>query len=101
MFAKLQRQIDRKNKHKSPKKFRFDVTVSSLEGIPATIKGCRIVWTRGSRSQTTQTTPVINGEQNFAAMQDLTLRARWTPYACACRCGALEGILVTDIHHLH
>ncbi|KAL0042207.1 hypothetical protein WJX77_006142 [Trebouxia sp. C0004] len=61
MFAKLQRQIDRKNKHKSPKKFRFDVTVSSLEGIPATIKGCRIVWTRGSRSQTTQTTPVING----------------------------------------
>ncbi|KAL0050284.1 hypothetical protein WJX82_008110 [Trebouxia sp. C0006] len=61
MFAKLQRQIDRKNKHKSSKKFRFDVTVSSLEGIPATIKGCRIVWTRGSRSQTTQTTPVING----------------------------------------
>jgi hypothetical protein len=75
MFAKLQRQIDRKNKHKSPKKFRFDVTVSSLEGIPATIKGCRIVWTRGSRSQTTQTTPVINGEPNFAAMQGLTLYA--------------------------
>ena len=69
MFAKLQRQIDRKNKHKTPKKFRFDVTVSSLEGIPATIKSCRIVWTRGSRAQTTKTTPVINGKQHDAMLQ--------------------------------
>ena len=72
MFAKLQRQIERKNKHKTPKKFRFDVTITSLEGIPATIKSCRIVWTRGSRTQTTKTTSVINGRLCLLATHFLT-----------------------------
>ena len=53
MFKKLQRQLERKREGRHPLKFRFDVKVLSVVGIPKALRQCRVVWSRGAKVQIT------------------------------------------------
>lgn len=53
MFKKLQRNLERKKEGKTPIKFRFDVQVKELQGVPASVDECRVVWSRGAKVQMT------------------------------------------------
>ena len=61
MFRKLQRQLDRRAAGRASSKFSFDVSVTSLDGIPPHLKLCQIVWTRGAKEQRTEVVPVQTG----------------------------------------
>lgn len=65
MFKKLQRQIERKRDGKVPLKFRFDVRVVGVAGMPVTVDKCRVVWARGPKVQMTQVRGAKDGAADF------------------------------------
>jgi hypothetical protein len=61
MFGKLTRGISHKSSSKQKLKFRFDVHVEKLDNLPAPVKKCRVVWSRGPKLQMTDIKDVKNG----------------------------------------
>jgi hypothetical protein len=47
-------------------KFRFSVHVDKLENLPAAVKKCRVVWSRGSKLQMTELRDVRGGARRAA-----------------------------------
>lgn len=65
MFKKLQRQIDRKKAGSQAIKYRFDLHLDSLNGLPKTVTQCRMVWARGAKVQLTKLVWVEDGVAKF------------------------------------
>eukprot|EP00951_Prasinocladus_malaysianus_P026096 scaffold230555_cov44-Prasinocladus_malaysianus.AAC.1 len=65
MFKKLQRQIDRKKAGAQSIKYRFDLHLAGLEGLPKSVKECRIVWARGAKVQLSKIVQAKDGTATF------------------------------------
>lgn len=61
MLKKLQRNLERKKDGKTPVKFRFDVQIKELRGVPGNVDHCRVVWSRGAKVQMTDLALVTEG----------------------------------------
>jgi len=66
MFKKLQRQIDRKKAGSQALKYRFDLHLESLEGLPPSVTECRVVWARGAKVQLSKLVTVQGGVAEFS-----------------------------------
>jgi hypothetical protein len=62
MLARLSGKLGKRGKS-AGLKFRFDVQVDKLENLPAAVKKCRVVWSRGSKLQMTELRDVRGGER--------------------------------------
>ena len=49
-------------KNKNNVKYKFDVLVVQLEGVPTAVKKCRVVWSRSAKVQMTEIKEARNGE---------------------------------------
>jgi len=65
MFKKLQRQIDRKKAGSQSLKYRFDLQLGTLEGLPAGCTQCRVLWARGAKVQLSRLVDVRDGIATF------------------------------------
>ncbi|GMH35754.1 hypothetical protein BSKO_03622 [Bryopsis sp. KO-2023] len=65
MFKKIQRNIERKRDGKVPIKFRFEITIHELTGIPPKVDLCRVVWARGAKIQMTNAAQVHDGAAKY------------------------------------
>lgn len=61
MFTKLSRGLAHKSGGKQRLKYRFDVFVDKLDNLPAPVKRCRVVWSRGPKVQMTDVQDVAKG----------------------------------------
>jgi hypothetical protein len=61
MFKKLQRQIDRKKAGAQSLKYRFDLQIDAVEGLPGGVTQCRVLWARGAKVQLSRLAEVQNG----------------------------------------
>jgi hypothetical protein len=59
MFRKLKQGLQGKG---SKAKFRLDVAVERVEGLPPGVAACRLQWTRGAKVAVTKLVPASNGE---------------------------------------
>lgn len=46
-------------------KFRFEVSVDRLDSLPAAVRRCRVVWSRGSKVQMTEVVDAGGGVARF------------------------------------
>jgi len=69
MLKKLQRQVDRKKAGAHALKYRFDLKLESLQGLPRTVTQCRVVWARGAKVQLSKVAWSPDGAADFAGQQ--------------------------------
>lgn len=58
MFRKLKSQLGGKS---SKVKFRLDVAVARVEGLPLSVAACRLQWARGAKVAVTKLVPAADG----------------------------------------
>jgi hypothetical protein len=68
MLGRLSRGIGHKSGGKRGCKFRFDILVDKLDNLPAPVKRCRVVWSRGAKLQMTEVKDVSKGAWPAAAL---------------------------------
>ncbi len=61
MFKKLKGLASGGSKSKGAVKYKFDVQVVQLEGVPGPVKKCRVVWSRSAKMQMTEVKECRNG----------------------------------------
>eukprot|EP00878_Enallax_costatus_P043788 GHUV01051867.1.p2 GENE.GHUV01051867.1~~GHUV01051867.1.p2 ORF type:complete len:133 (+),score=24.80 GHUV01051867.1:3-401(+) len=62
MFSKITRGISHASGGKKGFKYKITIQVEKLDNLPATVKKCRVVWSRGPKLQMTETKDVVKGE---------------------------------------
>lgn len=60
MFKKLKSLGSGKS---SKQKYRIDVAIKSLDGLPEGVTSCRVVWARQAKVQVTKVAAVTNGKE--------------------------------------
>ena len=68
MFKKLGRAL---SSQKTRIKVRYDVQIVNLQGLPAGVSACRVVWARAAKVQYTRLAAVTDGERWQAACPQL------------------------------
>ena len=63
MLTRISKGIAHKAGGKARLRFRFDVTLDKLENLPAAVKKCRVVLSRGSKLQMTEICDARGGER--------------------------------------
>lgn len=72
MLGRLSRGLGHKSGAKKGVKYRFDVFVEKLDNLPAPVKKCRVVWSRGPKLQMTDIKEVTKGELGQQKPADCT-----------------------------
>jgi hypothetical protein len=63
MLGRISRGIGHKSGGKTRTKYRFDVVIEKLDNLPAPVKKCRVVWSRGPKLQMTDIKDVNKGKR--------------------------------------
>jgi hypothetical protein len=61
MLGRLSRGLGHKSGQRRGAKYRFDVLVDKLDNLPAPVKRCRVLWSRGAKVQMTNMKDVTKG----------------------------------------
>lgn len=100
MLARLSKGLAPKS-GKAALKFRFEVCVDRLESLPAAVKKCRVVWSRGTKLQMTELADVRGGEERVAQRRALRAAVHCTQPGCRmhCNCRRCAAPLLVGVLH--
>lgn len=104
MFGRISRGISHASAGKKGAKYKISILVEKLDNLPAPVKRCRVVWSRGPKVQLTETKDVSKGKvahalATSAAIMEGFIHNR-TYLLFLCRCCHIQATANADCHHV-
>lgn len=100
MFKKISRGINHASAGKKGSKYKIGILVEKLDNLPAAVKKCRVVWSRGPKVQMTEVRDVVKGDVSHSGWHTGLLSQPSHCDSGCCRFCCIQAAADPDSNHV-